>query len=177
MRGLGVELPFTRSNSRINGHASRWFIDMLAVRRWWVIYKSDASYVSCRTGIYYYTWSVPFDVRQHYASNRLSFSPRTKSNAGAFRAAQSVTRPWGIMGWCCDRILQSSWWCKTSKNDNQLWKRWKFNSRPFWHPRSHKICPARYGCPSNRFWVGADSFWSWYWNWPWQKWAVMRHRG
>ena len=52
-----------------------------------VMYKSDASYVSCRAGVYYYTRRVPYDVRQHYASNRLSFSLRTKSNAGALRAA------------------------------------------------------------------------------------------
>ena len=49
------------------------------------MYKSDASYVSCRAGVYYYTRRVPYDVRQHYASNRLSFSLRTKSNAGASR--------------------------------------------------------------------------------------------
>ena len=57
-----------------------------------VMYKSDASYVSCRAGVYYYTRRVPCDVRQHYASHRLSFSLRTKSNAGALRAAQSVTQ-------------------------------------------------------------------------------------
>ena len=56
------------------------------------MYKSGASYVSCRAGIYYYTRRVPYDVRQHYASARLSFSLRTKSNAGALRAAQSVTQ-------------------------------------------------------------------------------------
>ena len=57
-----------------------------------VMYKSGASYVSCRAGVYYYTRRVPYDVRQHYASNRLSFSLRTKSNTGALRAAQSVTQ-------------------------------------------------------------------------------------
>ena len=57
-----------------------------------VMYKSIASYVYCRAGIYYYTRRVPYDVRQHYASNRLSFSLRTKSNAGALRDAQSVTQ-------------------------------------------------------------------------------------
>ena len=56
------------------------------------MYKSDAGYVSCRTGIYYYTRRVPFDVRQHYTSNRLSFNLRTKSNAGALEAAQLVTQ-------------------------------------------------------------------------------------
>jgi integrase len=57
-----------------------------------VMYKSDARYVSCRAGIFYYTRRVPHDVRQHYASARLSFSLRTKSIAGALRAAQSVTQ-------------------------------------------------------------------------------------
>jgi len=57
-----------------------------------VMYKSGASYVSCRAGVYYYTRRVPYDVKQHYSSNRLSFSLRTKSNSGALRAAQSVTQ-------------------------------------------------------------------------------------
>ena len=57
-----------------------------------VMYKSDASYVSCRAGVYYYTRRIPCDVRQHYAAERLSFSLRTKSNFGALRAAQSVTQ-------------------------------------------------------------------------------------
>ena len=57
-----------------------------------VMYKSNASYVSCRAGVYYYTRRIPCDARQHYASERLSFSLRTKSNAGALRAAQSVTQ-------------------------------------------------------------------------------------
>ena len=57
-----------------------------------VMYNSNAQYVSCRAGIYYYTRRVPIDVRQYYASPRLSFSLRTKSYAGAVRAAQSVTQ-------------------------------------------------------------------------------------
>ena len=57
-----------------------------------VMYKSIASYVSCRAGVYYYTWRIPYNVRQHYASKRLSFSLRTKSNAGALRAVRSVTK-------------------------------------------------------------------------------------
>ena len=56
-----------------------------------VMYKSNAQYVSCRAGIYYYTRRVPIDVRQYYASTRLSFSLRTKSYAGAGRAAQSAS--------------------------------------------------------------------------------------
>ena len=56
------------------------------------MYKSIASYVSCRTGVYYYTKCIPCDVRQHYASETLSFSLRIKSNPGALRAAQPVTQ-------------------------------------------------------------------------------------
>ena len=57
-----------------------------------VMYTSNASYVSCRAGIYYYTRRIPNDVGQFYASSRLSFSLRTKSYAGAIRAASSVTQ-------------------------------------------------------------------------------------
>ena len=57
-----------------------------------VMYNSNPPYVSCRAGVYYYTRRVPIDVRQYYASPRLSFSLRTKSYAGAVRAAQSVTQ-------------------------------------------------------------------------------------
>ena len=57
-----------------------------------VMYNSNAHYVSCRAGIYYYTRRIPIDVRQYYGSPRLSFSLRTKSSSGAVRAAQSVTQ-------------------------------------------------------------------------------------
>ena len=56
------------------------------------MYTSNASYISCWAGIYYYTIRIPNDVRQFYASSRLSFSLRTKSYAGAIRAASSVTQ-------------------------------------------------------------------------------------
>ena len=49
-----------------------------------VMYREDVRYVSNRDGVYYYTRRVPYDVRQHYASHRLSFSLKTNSNsAGA----------------------------------------------------------------------------------------------
>ena len=54
--------------------------------------NSNAHYVSCRAGVYYYTRRVPIDMRQYYASPRLSFSLRAKSYAEAVRAAQSVTQ-------------------------------------------------------------------------------------
>ena len=57
-----------------------------------MVYNSNAYYVSCRTGIYCYTRRVPIDVGQYYDPRRLSFSLRTKSYAGAVRAAQSVTQ-------------------------------------------------------------------------------------
>ena len=56
------------------------------------MYKSNASYVSFRAGVYYCKRRVPFNVRQHYASYKLSFSVNTKSNAVANKATQSVTR-------------------------------------------------------------------------------------
>ena len=49
-----------------------------------VMYNSDAQYVSCRAGINYYTRRVPIDVRQYYASPRLSFSLRTDHMLGLF---------------------------------------------------------------------------------------------
>ena len=57
-----------------------------------VMYREDVRYVSNRDGVYYYTRRVPYDVRQYYASQRLSFSLKTKSYANAVRAAQSVTQ-------------------------------------------------------------------------------------
>ena len=57
-----------------------------------MMYREDVRYVSIRDGVYYYTRRVPYDVRQHYASHRLSFSLKTKSYANAVRAAQSVTQ-------------------------------------------------------------------------------------
>ena len=44
-----------------------------------VMYREDVRYVSNRDGVYYYTRRVPYDVRQHYASHRLSFSLKIKS--------------------------------------------------------------------------------------------------
>jgi len=57
-----------------------------------LMYNSDVRYVSNRDGVYYYTRRVPYDVKKHYASDRLSFSLKTKSYANAVRAAQSVTQ-------------------------------------------------------------------------------------
>ena len=57
-----------------------------------IIYKSDASYVSCRAGVYYHIRRVPYDVRQHYGSKRHRCSLKTKSYARAMRAAQSMTQ-------------------------------------------------------------------------------------
>ena len=61
-----------------------------------VMYRSDDSYLSCRAGFYYYIRRVPCDVRQHYTSKRLSLSLKTKSFAGALRAAQ-------FRDWCLDK--------------------------------------------------------------------------
>ena len=57
-----------------------------------VMYTNASQYVSNRDGVFYYIRRVPNDVRQHYASSRISFSLRTKSLKSAERAANSVTQ-------------------------------------------------------------------------------------
>ena len=57
-----------------------------------VMYTNASQYVSNRDGVFYYIRRVPHDVRQHYASSRISFSLRTKSLSSAARAASSVTQ-------------------------------------------------------------------------------------
>ena len=57
-----------------------------------VMYKDADQYVADRDGVFYYVRRVPHDVRQHYASSRISFSLRTKSYQSALRAAKSVTQ-------------------------------------------------------------------------------------
>ena len=57
-----------------------------------VMYTNASQYVSNRDGVFYYIRRVPHDVRQHYASLRISFSLRTKSLRSAARTASSVTQ-------------------------------------------------------------------------------------
>ena len=57
-----------------------------------VMYKDAYQYVADRDGVFYYVRRVPHDVKQHYASSRISFSLRTKSHQSALRAARSVTQ-------------------------------------------------------------------------------------
>ena len=57
-----------------------------------VMYTNASQYVSRRDGVFYYIRRVPHDVRQHYASSRISFSLRTKSLRSAARTASSVTQ-------------------------------------------------------------------------------------
>ena len=57
-----------------------------------VMYTNASQYVSNRDGVFYYVRRVPYDVRQHYASSRISFSLRTKSLRYAIRSANSVTQ-------------------------------------------------------------------------------------
>ena len=57
-----------------------------------VMHKNASQYVSQRDGIYYYVRRVPHDVSQHYASPRISFSLKTKSQHCAVRAARSVSQ-------------------------------------------------------------------------------------
>jgi hypothetical protein len=55
------------------------------------MYTNASQYVSNRDGVFYYIRRVPHDVRQHYASSRISFSLRTKSLRSAARTASSVS--------------------------------------------------------------------------------------
>ena len=57
-----------------------------------VMYNDAHRYVADGDGVFYYVRRVPHDVRQHYASSRISFSLRTKSHQSALRAAKSVTQ-------------------------------------------------------------------------------------
>ena len=57
-----------------------------------VMYTNASQYVFNRDGVFYYIRRIPYDVRQHYASSRISFSLRTKSLRSAARAASSVTQ-------------------------------------------------------------------------------------
>ena len=57
-----------------------------------LMYKDAHQYVADRDGVFYYVGRVPHDVRQHYASSRISFSLRTESHQSALRAARSVTQ-------------------------------------------------------------------------------------
>ena len=57
-----------------------------------MMYTNASQYVSDRDGVFYYIRRVPVDVRQHYASSRISFSLRTKSQRCALHAASSVTQ-------------------------------------------------------------------------------------
>ena len=70
-----------------------------------------SQYVSNRDGIFYYVRRVPNDVRQFYASSRISFSLRTKSQRSATRAASSVTQRLEDYWLCC---------CFKLHRDNQL---------------------------------------------------------
>ena len=66
----------------------------------YMMYKDADQYVADRDGVFYYVRRVPNDVRQHYASSRISFSLRTKSHRSALRAAKSVTQRLELLA-CC----------------------------------------------------------------------------
>ena len=55
-----------------------------------MMYKNHAPHLHLRDGVYYFVRCVPVDVRQYYASNRISFSLKTKSFATAHRASKSI---------------------------------------------------------------------------------------
>ena len=54
--------------------------------------QKSVSYLHIRDGVYYFVRRVPIDVKQYYASNRISFSLKTKSFATAHRASKSIVQ-------------------------------------------------------------------------------------
>ena len=88
---LSPPAPFSPSHHVL----THCFVGISYVCRWWlmhkVMYTNTSQYVSNRGGIFYYVRRVPCDVRQHYASSRISFSLRTKSPRSAARAASSIS--------------------------------------------------------------------------------------
>ena len=44
-----------------------------------LMYNSNVSYMSNRDSVYFYTRCIPYDVRQSYTSQQLSFSLKTKA--------------------------------------------------------------------------------------------------
>ena len=57
-----------------------------------MMYKNHVPHLHVRDGVYYFVRRVPIDVRQYYASNRISFSLNTKSFATAHRASKSIVQ-------------------------------------------------------------------------------------
>ena len=62
-----------------------------------VMYTNASQYVSNRDGVFYNIRRVPNDVRQHYASSRISFSLRTKSLKGSRTFFEVSFRFWDGM--------------------------------------------------------------------------------
>ena len=53
---------------------------------------NQSSYIRVRYGVYHFVRRVPADVKQHYRSDRVSISLRTKSAKAAIRSAQSISQ-------------------------------------------------------------------------------------
>ena len=53
---------------------------------------NNSSHIRIRFGVYHFVRRVPSDVRQHYRSDRVSISLRTKSEATATRSAKSISQ-------------------------------------------------------------------------------------
>ena len=51
---------------------------------------NNSSHIRVRFGVYHFVRRVPYDVRQHHRSDRVSISLRTKSGATATRSAKSI---------------------------------------------------------------------------------------
>ena len=57
-----------------------------------MMYRNHAPHLHNRDGVYYFVRRVPIDLRQYYASSRISFRLKTKSFATAHRARKSIVQ-------------------------------------------------------------------------------------
>ena len=53
---------------------------------------NQSSYIRVRFGVHHFVRRVPADVQQHYRSDRVSISLRTRSAKAATRSAQSISQ-------------------------------------------------------------------------------------
>ena len=57
-----------------------------------LMYKPTCPHICLRSDVFYYVRRIPADIRSYYQADRVSLSLRTKSQAIANRAAQSITQ-------------------------------------------------------------------------------------
>ena len=69
-----------------------WALNVLTGQVKYRMTYNNSSHIRIRSGVYHFVRRVPCDVRQHYRSDRVSISLRTKSDATATRSAKSISQ-------------------------------------------------------------------------------------